>query len=167
MDKNLKQIKPMLCPICGKFYFTELIDIDIEQLGLTLNTTQCRECGWYYDLEQVNNPDLKNESNEMSLNEYKKWYKNKIKENKKREYYLDFVGEPEPHKCPVCGEYTFKDGLSSDICPVCGWEDTGFEEVPDVRPSPYMMSLNEHKKWFADQRKKDPKFKKYPDEDGE
>ncbi len=84
----------------------------------------------------------------MSLNEYKKWYKNKIKQNKKWEYYLDFVGEPEPHKCLVCG-----------------WEDTGFEDVPDVKPSPYMMSLNEYKKWFAEQRKKDPKFKKYPEED--
>ncbi len=45
MNKNLKQIKPKLCPVCVKFYFTELLDVDIEQLGLTPNTTQCRKCG--------------------------------------------------------------------------------------------------------------------------
>lgn len=162
MDKNLKQIKPMLCPVCGKFYFSELLDLDIEQLGKTPNTTQCSRCGWFYDLEQVNNPDLGNESNEMSLNQYKKWYQEKIKENPKWEYYQDFVGDPEPHKCPVCGEYTFKDLLSSDICPVCGWEDTGFEDDPDTKPSPYMMSCNERKQWFDDQRKQNPKFKAHP-----
>ena len=46
MDKNLKQIKPMLCPVCGKFYFSELTDVDIEQLNMTPNTTQCDKCGW-------------------------------------------------------------------------------------------------------------------------
>ena len=28
----------------------------------------------------------------------------KIKENPEWEYYEDFIGDPEPHKCPVCGE---------------------------------------------------------------
>ncbi len=160
MDKNLKQIKSMLCPVCGNFYFTKLSKEDIEN-GETPNTTQCSECGWFYDLEQVKNPNLEHESNEMSLNQYKEWYRNKIRENPKWKYYLDFIGEPEPHKCPVCGEYTFKDLLSSDICSVCGWEDTGFEDVPDIKPSPYMMSLNEHKKWFAERRKENPKFKAF------
>lgn len=36
MDKSLKQIKPMICPICGKFYFSELTDDDIEQVGLPM-----------------------------------------------------------------------------------------------------------------------------------
>ena len=72
MDKSLKQIKPMLCPVCGRFYFSELTDVDIEQLRMTPNTTQCSRCGWFYDLEQVANPDLEHESNEMSLNQYKK-----------------------------------------------------------------------------------------------
>ena len=162
MDKDLKQIKPMMCPVCGKFYFSELSDVDVEQLHLTPNTTQCRKCGWFYDLEQIADPNLKNQSNIMSLNEYKEWYQNKLKENKKWEFYLDFIGEPEPHKCPVCGEYEFKDVLSSDICPICGWEDTGFEEKPDAKPSPYMMSLNERKAWFIEQRKLDPQFKLRP-----
>ena len=162
MDKNLKQIKPMLCPVCGKFYFTELLDFEIEQHGATPNTTQCRKCGWFYDLEQVADPNHKNESNEMSLNEYRAWYKTKIKENRKWEYYLDFIGDPEPHLCPVCGEYEFKDSLSSDICPVCGWEDTGYEEEPDYKPHPLIMSFNETKKRFEEQRKLNPKFKAYP-----
>ena len=108
------------------------------------------------------NPDLKNESNEMSLNQYKDWYKEKIKNDPKWEYYLDFVGDPEPHICPVCGEYTFKDKLTYDICPVCGWEDYGFENYPDDKPNPSMMSFNERKKWFEEQRKINPKFKAFP-----
>ncbi|MEG2053174.1 MAG: hypothetical protein RRZ92_04415 [Bacilli bacterium] len=40
----------MSCPVCDKFYFTKLIDVDIDQLGLTPNTTQCSMCGWFYDL---------------------------------------------------------------------------------------------------------------------
>ena len=117
MDKNLKQIKPMLCPVCGKFYFSELTDVDIEQLNMTPNTTQCDRCGWFYDLEQVANPDLEHESNEMSLNQYKKWYQDKIKENPKWEYYQDFIGNPEPHKCPVCGEEIVGKGK---FCANCG-----------------------------------------------
>jgi len=33
-------------------------------------------------------------------------------------------------KCPICGYYTFEDGLglTYDICPVCLWE-TGFFTV--------------------------------------
>ena len=160
MDKTLKQIKPMLCPVCGEFYFSELSEDDIKD-GETPNTTQCSRCGWYYDLEQVANPNLEHESNEMSLNQYKDWYKQKIKENKNWEYYLDFVGEPRPHKCPICGEYEFEDALCHDICPVCGWEDSGYDKDPDYKPYPTIMSFNEHKKWFEEQRKNNPKFRAY------
>ena len=159
MDKNLKQIIPMDCPVCEHFYFSELDDVRIEQLGLTPNTTQCRECGWYYDLEQVADPDLKNQANEMSLNEYREWYKKKIKEDPEWEYYLEVAGEPEPHSCPVCGEYTFSRGLSNDICPVCGWQDTGFEDVPDEQPGMSMMSFNDRVAWFKEKRAKNPKFR--------
>lgn len=158
MDKTLRQIKPMLCPVCGRFYFSELSDDEIED-GETPNTTQCSRCGWFYDLEQVSNPDLEKESNAMSLNQYKKWYEDKIKDNPEWEYYQDFIGEKKPHNCPVCGEYLFKDELSYDICPVCGWEDYGFEKNPDDKPNPSMMSFNERKRWFQEQRSIDPKFK--------
>ena len=161
MANNSKQLKPMSCPVCDKFYFTKLSDEEIEK-GETPNKQQCSICGWFYDLEQTENPDLERESNEMSLNQYKKWYEDKIKESPEWEYYKDFVGEPEPHKCPVCGEYIFKDALSYDICPVCGWEDYGFENDPDYKPYPNIMSFNERKKWFLEQRKINPKFKKFP-----
>jgi len=144
----------MLCPVCGKFYFSELLEDEIEE-GETPNTTQCRKCGWYYDLEQVADPDLENESNEMSLNQYKNWYKQKIKDNNNWEYYLDFIGDPEPHKCPVCGEYVFPNLNSYDICPVCGWED---DEVFDGGGA-NGISLEEAKENFAEKRKVNPLYK--------
>ena len=161
MASNLKQLKPMSCPVCDKFYFTKLTEEELAN-GETPNQQQCSECGWFYDLEQVADPNLKHESNEMSLNEYKEWYKNKIKENPDWEYYQDFVGEPEPHKCPVCGEYEFEDSLCRDICPVCGWEDDGMEVDPyDENGGPSEEFLK-HKKWFEEQRRINPKFKAHP-----
>lgn len=158
MDKNVKQIKPMLCPVCQKFYFTKLDGFDVEQLGLAPNTMQCSRCGWHYDLEQTKDPDLKNGANEMSLNEYKEWYKKKIKENPKWEYYQDFIGDPEPHLCPVCGEYEFEDQLCYDICPICGWEDNGLEVDPYDKNGGPSKQFVEHKKWFEEQRKLNPKY---------
>lgn len=159
MDKSLKQIKPMLCPVCGRFYFSELTDVDIEQLRMTPNTTQCSRCGWFYDLEQVANPDLEHESNEMSLNQYKKWYQEKIKENPDWEYYEDFIEEPEPHKCPVCGEYEFEDALCHDVCSVCGWEDDGVEVDPYDKDGGPSNEFLEFKKTFLEKRKLNPKYK--------
>lgn len=159
MDKNSKQIKPMLCPVCGKFYFTELSEIDIEQLHMTPNTTQCNICGRVYDLEQVENPDLENESNKMSLNQYKKWYKEKIDKNPKWEYFQEFIGNPESHKCPVCGEYEFKDALTHDICPICGWEDDGMEINPYDEKGGPSKTFIEYKQAFLEKRKVNPKYK--------
>ena len=159
MDKDLKNYKPMICPVCGKFYFTKLSEDDIKE-NINPNEEQCNVCGWFYDLEQTNNPDLKNQSNKMSLNEYKEWYKAKIKENKNWDY-LKSQYKPTPHKCPLCGEYSFKEELQHEICPVCGWEDSGYEEFPDEQMSISSMTFNERKKWFEKQRKKDSKFKVY------
>ncbi len=158
MDKNLKQIKPMLCPVCGRFYFTELNEYELAN-GETPNEVQCSRCGWYYDLEQVADPNLKNQSNEMSLNEYKEWYKQKIKEKKNWTYYIENMPPKVPFKCPVCGEYVFKDYQDFTYCPVCGFENNGFDDRPDERIGDYCMTLNERKKWFSEQRKLNPKFK--------
>ncbi len=152
----------MECPVCGKFYFSKLFDEEIEA-GETPNTTQCSMCGWYYDLEQLADPDLEHQANEMSLNQYKEWYKGKIKKNRRWEYRIENMPGPRPHICPVCGEYTFVDMHSYDICPICDWEDTGFEIFPDEQPGISMMSLNDHKKWFEEQRKQDPKFRAHPE----
>ena len=154
MNKEEKQIKPMLCPICGKFHFSELNQDDIE-IGISPNSVQCSSCGWFYDLEQVNNPNLKNQSNEMSLNEYKNCYKNKIKQNPKYNYIEEHIPEPTPHRCPVCGEYEFPSEDSYDICPICGWEDDGYFEGGGAND----MSLEEAKDNFKQQRTKNPKYK--------
>ena len=151
----------MMCPICDGMYFSgPNKDSYEEEINEYLNgEIQCSHCGWIYDLDQAENPNLKEGFNKLSLNEYKEWYANKIKENPTYDYSDENMPTPIPHKCPVCEEYEFKDELSSDICPVCGWEDTGFEEEPDEKPSPYMMSYNEHVAWFRKQRSQDPKYK--------
>ena len=159
MNEKVKQIKPMLCPVCGKFYFAKLMKWKIEELGVTPNSVQCSECGWFYDLEQYNDPDLKNETNEMSLNEYREWYKKKIEENPSWEYWQDFVGAPEPHKCPVCGEYEFEDDLSYDICPICGWFDNGLEIDPHDETGGPTQKFLDYKKRFEESRKKDPNYR--------
>lgn len=116
MNKNEKQIKPMLCPVCGEFYFPKLFDYEIE-FGETPNDVQCFHCGWYYDLEQLADPDLENQSNAMSFNQYKAWYQDKLKENPKYDYSEEHCPPPAPHMCPVCGEYEFPEESSYDICP--------------------------------------------------
>ena len=113
---------------------------------------QCRHCGWIYDLNQFENPDSHEGFNKLSLNEYKKEYEEKIKENPNYDYFEEHKHSLKPHKCSVCGEYE----LSSDICPVCGWEDTGFENVPNEKPSEYMMSFNETLTWFKNKRVLNP-----------
>ncbi|GEM_PF-787789 len=161
MDKKIKQVKPMLCPVCHKFYFTKLSEEEIED-GKTPNDLQCTCCGWFYDLEQFRNPNLEKQSNVMSLNEYKAWYKAKKRGNPKWEYDNEQPQKKEPHECPCCGEHTFPDALSHEICPVCGWEDSGFEDEPDERISYFCMSLNERKSWFTEHRKRNPKFRFSP-----
>ena len=136
MDKININFKPMMCPICDEMYFSgpnkNSYDEEIEEY---LNgEVQCSHCGWIYDLHQAENPDY--------------------------DYSEEHMPEPKPHKCPICGEYEFADELSSDICPVCGWEDTGFEDMPDEKPSEYMMSFNERLAWF----KENPKYIRDKDE---
>lgn len=157
----MKKFKPMMCPICDEMYFSEPNkDSYEEELEEYLNgEVQCRHCGWIYDLNQFENPDSHEGFNKLSLNEYKKEYEEKIKENPKYDYFEEHKPSLKPHKCPVCGEYEFKDELSSDICSVCGWEDTGFENVPDEKPSEYMMSFNETLTWFKNKRKLNPKYR--------
>lgn len=161
MAKINEKFRPMTCPVCDGMYFSgpnsESYDEDLEKY---LNgEVQCVHCGWIYDLFQADNPDSKKGFNKMSVNEYKKWFENKIKENPEYDYFEENIPQPVPHKCPVCGEYEFSDELSSDICPICGWEDTGFEITPDEKPSEYMMSFNEKVLWFKEKRNNNPKYK--------
>lgn len=163
MDTKTKQIKPMMCPVCGRFYFSKLNE-DRLKAGEMPNDVQCSHCGWYYDLEQTKDPHLEKQANEMSLTEYKEWYKKKIAENPKWDYFEEHMPPPEPHMCPVCGEYEFQNEYSYDICPICGWEDSGFEDFPDEQMSISSMTFNENVKWFREQRAKDPNFWAFPED---
>lgn len=125
---QIPQIEPMNCPVCGKFKF-EVLSWDDVYCGVTPADVWCRDCGWHYDLKQTTFPDLKNGANTMSLNEYRVWYLEKLKENPEYSYSCEATDSyiPVPHKCPVCGKYEFEDRFCHDICPYCGWEDDGSE----------------------------------------
>ena len=170
MDKINKRFKPMDCPICGDMYFSAPNkyhkDTYKEELNEYLNgEVQCRHCGWIYDLDQYENPDSSDGYNKLSLKEYKKEFDEKVKNNPDYDYLEENMGDPEPHMCPVCGEYEFADILSSDICPICGWEDIGYDEFPDEKPSDYMMSLNERIAWFKERREENSNYKWIKEED--
>ena len=45
------------------------------------------------------------------------------------------------------------------LCPVCGWEDDGMEVDPQDENGGPSKEFIEHKRWFEDQRKLNPKFK--------
>ena len=120
-----EKYKPMLCPVCGEFYFT-----DLSKEELNSDIIQCHHCGWKYDLCQAENHDLKNDDG-YSINELKIIYETLVKENPDYDYLQDTYIET-PHQCPVCGKHTFSDRNSQEICPVCGWQDDALmESEPD------------------------------------
>lgn len=124
---DAKAYKPMDCPVCGDYYFSELDESDIE----IYDTLQCPQCGWKYDLKQPLDPDAHSGINEMTLNEYREHYKRRIIDNPQYNY-QDENYRVTPHQCPVCGQHTFSDEGSFEICPVCGWQDDSvMESEPD------------------------------------
>jgi hypothetical protein len=131
---EVPQIEPMDCPVCGKFRFEQLSWDDLY-CGETPSDIWCRDCGWHYHLAQTESPDSKNGANTMSLNEYKVWYAEKIKENPDYSFFEEETDNytPTPHKCPICGKYEFSDNCCFDICPFCGWEDDGTTDINSVR----------------------------------
>lgn len=70
VEKHLPEPVPHMCPICGKYEFADDGCFDI-----------CKYCGWEDDGLQLAYPDYSGGANELSLNEYKKQYQKKIKEN--------------------------------------------------------------------------------------
>ena len=170
--------REMLCPICEYFYFSALKEDDKEYLGyfsrivekfaIKTEIPQCHRCGWKYDLEQLNNPQLKQGENELSLIEYKKWYSAKIQEDPAYDY-LESHYSPQPHKCPICGKYEFGDINSHDYCRFCGWEDDGLmEDEPDSWAGcANDLCLNDFKKRYNELIAKNPKYKYTKDHFGE
>ncbi|MBR4232606.1 MAG: hypothetical protein IKR95_05290 [Oscillospiraceae bacterium] len=114
--------QPMICPVCGDFYFSELQEDD------DITCIQCSRCGWQYDIKQACDPDLKDGRNAQSVNEYKKWFQSMIEANPDYDFSDEHYPPEEPHPCPVCGRHTFRTRDSFDICPVCGWTDDGLME---------------------------------------
>lgn len=154
MNKKVTQIKPMECPVCHNFYFTELTNDEIVA-GETPNSVQCSQCGWFYDLEQLENPDLFDQSNKLSLKQFIKKYKETLKVNPKYVFSESNCPEAKPHRCPVCGEFTFADKDTYDICPVCGWEDDGYFDGGGAND----LSLEEAIKEFKSKRTENTKYK--------
>ena len=112
-NAKMTQYKPMLCPVCGDFYFSEL------QEGDDVRKLRCSRCGWRYDLVQTENPDKENGANELSLNAYKAQYARKLADNPQYDFAEENTPAPTPHLCPVCGRHQFRDEWSFDICPFC------------------------------------------------
>lgn len=122
--KKLKQIKKIMCPVCGKFYFDGSNDksvnldsqVEIEDYEEELNEYKngkmiCHSCGWIYDINQAKVENLTEGFNKKSVNELKKEYEKKIKINPNYFFYDElYPNVPVPHKCPICGEYEFADG---------------------------------------------------------
>lgn len=151
----IKDFKPSICPVCGKYTFVDDTDLeksDPEYAGK--EDDYCIKCGWKYDRMQLENHDLKIGLNSLSVNECIKEYEAKVLANPDYDY-LEDCNQPEPHLCPVCGEYTFPDKGSFDVCPVCGWED---DELMELEPDKWAgcandLCLNDYKKRYLDGKK--------------
>ena len=150
---KLEDYKPMLCPVCGEFFFSELQDDDELPVW-------CYHCGWIYDKEQHDNPDMKNGENVLSLNEYKEDYLVKISENPNYDYSEEHQEPDEPHLCPVCGRYEFSDKGSFDICVYCGWEDDIIQlDDPDYDGGANTLSLNKYREEYQRKITKNPSYR--------
>lgn len=160
------KFKPMECPVCGEFYFSEPNqDFMEEELDEYENgDVRCSHCGWIYDLGQTENPISHEGHNPMSLSEYREHYKSKIAENPNYDWFEENKPAPTPHKCPVCGEYEFEDEDSHDICPICGWEDDGMETFPDML-SACGLTFPEAVERFRHKRTLNPEYRR--DKDGD
>ena len=167
---------PFKCPVCGKGEFIDLTEFEKDdgikyfeidkETGKKIEVDEwearfihCEFCGWHYDLKQVLDYNVVGDRNKKTVKELKEEYQQKIIENPDYFYDDELDYQVEPHLCPIYGEYEFEDSLSHDICPICGWEDTGFEDDPDERPSQCSMTFNERKKYFTQKRKENPKYK--------
>lgn len=148
------EYKPMPCPVCGEFYFSELNDYEFE----VLDYIQCTHCGWKYDSKQYEDPSLKQGENEMSLSEYVDWYKKTISENPDYDY-IEATYEPKPHKCPVCNKYSFKEESSFDICPFCGWQDDGSDVDDSEILGPNDIKFSDFKNRYEQLILKNPNYK--------
>ncbi len=144
--------RPMLCPVCNDFFFSEL------QEGDVIDNFRCSRCGWKYDLHQAENPEDANGANSLSLIDYRKVYSKKVLENPDYDFSEENMPEPVPHMCPVCGRFRFKDEHSFCVCPFCGWEDDGADERPG-EVGANGCSFSEYKRQYEERVNNDPQYK--------
>lgn len=162
----MKKFKSMDCPVCGQFYFSgpskylSPEEIEEELQDFAEGRVQCTHCGWIYDLGQTENPDSREGHNPKSLNEHRKWFKAKVEENPDYDWWEENKPAPTPHKCPVCGEFEFEDEGSHEICPICGWQDDGMDEIDPDSWSACGMSYNEALANFKAKRAADPNYRR-------
>lgn len=160
----MKRFKAMDCPICGEFHFSgpnkslSKEGLEEELANYERGAYYCFHCGWIYDLFQAENPDSHDGHNIMSLNEYREWFKAKTAENANYDWWEENKPAPTPHKCPVCGEYEFEDESCNDICPVCGWQDDGMEEIDPDAWSACGKTFNEAVADFKAKRAANPNY---------
>lgn len=137
-----KKYKAIDCPVCNEFYFSELTEEDVQDGEDGLDRF-CHVCGWKYNIEQIENPKIKN-SEGHDIIELKNMFLDLRKQNKNYNYLSSIAPKSKKHKCPVCGKYTFKDVDDHDICPICNWENDSYgESNPDRDGGANAISLNE------------------------
>ncbi len=158
---KIKNFRPMECPVCHQYYFAD--DTDLEKQDSNYRGKQndyCMHCGWKYDLYQFEHPEVENMTNKLSLIEYKKWFHDKIIEDKNYDF-TDDNYKMTPHLCPVCGKFKFKDINSYEICPYCGWED---DELMENEPDQWAgcsnpLSLNDYRIEYQKKINEIPNYK--------
>lgn len=162
MKRNYKKYDnfvEMECPICHEYYFVDDTDFEKSLPDYEGHFDYCHHCGWIYDIDQTQNPDLPNKSNDLSLNEYKKNYEQLIKENPNYDY-CKATYIKKSHICPVCNKYEFEDVGCFDICPYCGWEDDIVQlNDPDFEGGANDLSLNQYKEQYKEIIKGNPYYK--------
>ena len=147
--------KPMICPVCNDFYFSEPLESEINEERI-----QCTQCGWLYSLHQVEDEEWFDPSVKYSLNSFRDLYREKKKTDPSYNY-ADSTYEPSPHLCPVCGKTSFSDYASFEVCPVCGWEDDPvMEDDPnDWAGSANDLCLNDFRKRYYTVLDADPNYR--------
>lgn len=152
---NRKDFKPMICPVCSDFYFSDLTEDDNQE-----EQFQCSQCGWVYSLRQLECPDWVDPQAKYSLNEFRELYREKKLADPSYSYIEDTY-EATPHLCPVCGKHSFSDIASFEVCPVCGWED---DPVMEAEPNDWAgnandLCLNDFRKRFFKALDSDPTYR--------
>ena len=150
-----------MCPVCGKFYFEDPSNANskYKRKEYLNGNVYCFQCGWIYDLKEIENPDSYIGRNEITLNQYIEHYNELIKLNPHYHYLDDKAAKSGPYMCPICGKCKFRDESTFDICPYCGWEDDGVQnDNPNYAGGANELSLIEYKKQYEEKIKEDPKY---------